>query len=49
MSFPLDAERKLNGHNTFRKRPGRLLSNFYEFVIRPVPRGFTLTKLKTLN
>ena len=34
---PVDTGRKLNGHRTFRKRPGRLLNVLGEFSLRPVP------------
>ena len=39
MDYPLDTERKLNVHKTFRKRPGRLLSVLCTFNLRPVSRG----------
>ena len=35
--YPLDTGRKLNVHNTFRRRPGRLLNVLCTFNVRPVP------------
>ena len=36
---PVDIERKLNVHKTFRRRPGRLLSVLCTFNLRPVSTG----------
>ena len=38
-TYPLDTGRKLNVHNTFRRRPGRLLNVLCMFNLRPVLRG----------
>ena len=40
--FPLDTGRKLNVHQTFRRRPGRLLNVLCTFNLRPVSRGFAV-------
>ena len=34
--IPVDTGRKLNAHNTFRRRPGRLLNILCTFNLRPV-------------
>ena len=36
---PVDTERKLNVHKTFRRRPGRLLNVLCTFNLRPVSTG----------
>ena len=38
-SYPVDTERKLNLHKTFRRRPGRLLNALCTFNLRPVTTG----------
>ena len=38
-SCPVDTERKLNVHKTFRRRPGRLLNVLCTFNLRPVSTG----------
>ena len=35
-TYPVDTGRKLNVHETFRKRPGRLLNALRAFNLRPV-------------
>ena len=42
---PVDKGRKLNVHNTFTRRPGRLLKVLCTFNVRPVSRG--LFRVKT--
>ena len=43
----LDARRKLNIHETFRRRLGRLLNVLCTFNLRPVPRGiFKITRIR---
>ena len=37
--YPLDTVQKLNVHQTFRKRPGRLLNVLCTFNLSPVSRG----------
>ena len=37
--IPVDTERKLNVHKTFRRRPGRLLNVLCTFNLRPVSTG----------
>ena len=37
--FPVETGRKLNVHETFRRRPGRLLNVLYTFNLRPVSTG----------
>ena len=37
--FPVDTGRKLNVHQTFRRRPGRLLNVLCTFSLRPVSIG----------
>ena len=37
--IPVDTGRKLNVHNTFRRRHGRLLNVLCTFSLRPVPTG----------
>ena len=41
ISNPVDTERKLNLHKTFRRRPGRLLNVLCTFNLRPVSNGKT--------
>ena len=36
---PVDTERKLDVHKTFRRRPGRLLNVLCPFNLRPVSTG----------
>ena len=36
---PVDTGRKLNVHNTFRRRPGRLLNVLHECNLCPVSTG----------
>ena len=36
---PIDTERKLNVHKTFRRRPGHLLNVLCTFNLRPVSTG----------
>ena len=38
-SIPVDTGRKLNVHETFRRRPGRLLNVLCMFNLRPVSTG----------
>ena len=38
--FPVDTGHKLNIHETFRRRPGRLLNDLFTFNLRPVSTGF---------
>ena len=38
-AYPVDTERKLNVHKTFRRRPGRLLNVLCIFSLRPVSTG----------
>ena len=37
--YPVDRGRNLNVHETFRRRPGRLLNVLCTFSLRPVSRG----------
>ena len=37
--YPLDVERKVNVHETFRRRPGRLLNVLSAFNLCRVSRG----------
>lgn len=37
--YPLDAELKLNVHNSFRSRPGQILNVLYTYNLRSVSRG----------
>ena len=39
IAVPVDTGRKLNVHNTFRRRPGRLLNVLCTFDLRPVSTG----------
>ena len=41
---PLDTERKLNVHKTFKRRPGHLLDVLYTFNLRPMSRGNVFVK-----
>ena len=38
--YPVDTGRKLNVHNTFRRRPGRLLNVLCTFNLGPVSTGY---------
>ena len=40
LNYPVDTGRKLNVHNTFRRRPGRLLNVLCTFNFRPVSAGY---------
>ena len=42
--LPRSTGRKLSIHKTFRRRPGRLLNVLCTFNLRPVSRGYVLTK-----
>ena len=47
--YLLDTERKLDVHETFRKRTGRLLNVLFTFNLRPVSRGYNVfTSLKNV-
>ena len=37
--YPIDTGRKVNVHNTFRRRPGRILNLLCTFNERPVSTG----------
>ena len=39
-NYPLGTGRKLNVHNTFRRRPGRLLNVLCTFNLRTVSKGY---------
>ena len=39
--FPVDTERKLNVHKTFRRGPGRILDVLCTFNLRPVSTGLS--------
>ena len=45
---PVDTGRKLNVHNTFRRRPGRLLNVLCTLNLRPVSMGKETFKI-TVN
>ena len=42
VAIPVDTGRKLNVHETFRRRPGRLLKVLYTFNLRPVSTGIAI-------
>ena len=44
VGLPVDTERKLNVHKTFRRRPGRLLNVLCSFNLHPVSMGLIFTK-----
>ena len=49
LNDPVDTERKLNVHKTFRRHPGRLLNVLCRVNLRPVSTADTLSKwLKSL-
>ena len=45
---PVDTGRKLNVHNTFRRRPGRLVNVLCTLNLRPVSTGKYLNNLMKL-
>ena len=47
--WPVDAERKLKIHKTFRRRPGCLLNVLNTFNLRPVSTGWESRKQKLLG
>ena len=45
---PVDTDRKLNVHKTFRRRPGHLLNVLCTFSLRPVSAGYYIFETKTV-
>ena len=48
-TYPVNTERKLNVHKTFRRRPGRLLNVLCTFNLHPVSTGYLLFSSRPPN